>query len=229
MLTKIYSSTYAMNGTNSVVYAFFDDMGDILQLETLRALSFTSSAEVNPVFALGTPAVVGYTYGAKVVSGTMQFIATDKMPFDELSKYVIGKYPAVYDKVTEYEIQAQNDGDETFNMEPSLLPPFGLLIISEPEVPRMSYTGGNTMPTISYVVIAGVKVTSLTNQMDADSGQGIWQAEYMASKLIKHNMETISSVSASDIFNMAKSDLLLPDGTENLSDAIYSFLRSGSA
>ncbi len=227
MNTKIYSSTYAMNGTNSVVYAFFDDMGEIIQLETLRALSFTSSAEVNPVFALGTPAVDGYTYGAKIVSGTMQFIATDKMPFAALSEYVSGKYPAVYDKVTAYELRMQNDGNSTFNMEPSLLPPFGLLIISEPEVPRMDYINGTSVPTISYVVISGLKVTSFTNQMDADSGQGIWHAEYMASKMIKHNMQAISNVTASKIFEMAKSDFLLPNGTENLSDSIYSFLRSG--
>lgn len=228
MLTKIYSSTYAMNGTNSAVYAFFDDMGDILPLETLRALTFTSSAEVNPVFSLGTPRVSGYTYGAKVVSGTMQFISTDKMPFAELSKYVSKRYPAVYDKVTEYELQAQNDNDDTFNMEPSLLPPFGLLIISEPEVPHIDYTGGRAMPTMSYIVISGVKVTTLTNQMDADSGQGIWQSEYMAGELVKHNMQVASGINAAEIFNMAKSELSLQNGTENLSDAIYSFLRSGS-
>jgi hypothetical protein len=225
MLTKIYSSTYAMNGTNSVVYAFFNEGGDLIQLETLRALSFTSSAEVNPVFALGTPAVTGYTYGAKVISGVMQFIATDQSPFIEMSRYISGRYPAVYDKVTEYEMQMQNDGSDTFNIQPETFPPFGLLVISEPEIPRMH--SGTQMPTISYFVIAGVKVTSLTNQMDAESGQGVWHAEYMASQLIRHNMESITRVDAKQIFEQAKSDFIQINGTESLSNAILSYLRSG--
>ena len=214
-----------MNGTNSVVYAFFNEGGDLIQLETLHALSFTSSAEVNPVFALGTPAVTGYTYGAKVISGVMQFIATDKSPFIEISKYISGRYPAVYDKVTEYEIQMQNDGSDTFNIQPETFPPFGLLIISEPEIPRMQ--NSTEMPTISYFVIAGVKITSLTNQMDAESGQGVWHAEYMASQLIRHNMESIARVDAKQIFEQAKSDFVQINGTEHLSNAILSYLRSG--
>ncbi len=216
-----------MNGTNSAVYAFFDDMGELMLLDTMSSLSFTSSAEINPVFALGISGVTGYTYGAKVISGVMQFVATERLPFADLSSYVNKKWNAVYDKVTEYEMDMQNNSDDSFDIEPETLPPFGMLIISEPELPKVYYGSNSKVPTITYFVISGIKITSLTNQMDSESGQGLWRAEYMASQLMRHSLAAMNGVTAKSIFEQAKSNFVFPSGTESLSNAIRAHLGSG--
>ncbi len=167
------------SGADSSVYIFSNDSKvNKVELSNLFGLSLSTYLDMKPVMSTGKKYIAGYTNGSRIVAGSMLFYMSAASPFADYQRALEYSSYATY-LSTLYE----SSSSAFVDILPEMLPPFNLLIVSVAE----------TQQYMHYVIIEGVRITSVQQQQTIESAH-IISYEYTARNYRKYQTNISSQL-----------------------------------